>query len=282
MDVPNKRSSHTSATVRGAGLALAATWGGAGLIIAVLEPHRPPAVFALLGLAVGLSLIGLWDDLQGVSPGGRLLAQALVCFAAVVLGLRTETVSIDSFTVIRLGALAVPLCTIGLLTMVNFFNFMDGIDGLAIGQTLIAAIVLVGAALLVHASLVALLATALAGVAAGFLPFNWSPAKCFMGDSGSYFCGGTLGGLLLFGQQSGVPLLLVALASAIFLADAATTLVVRLVSRKPIWQAHRSHAYQRLVRAGWSHAQVTILYMAIAAVSGTAAIWYLARLRGEL
>jgi UDP-N-acetylmuramyl pentapeptide phosphotransferase/UDP-N-acetylglucosamine-1-phosphate transferase len=205
-----------------------------------------------------------------------------MCFAAVLLGVRTEIVSADAVTVIRLGAFAVPLCTLGLLIMVNFFNFMDGIDGLAIGQTLVAALVLAGAALLLNVSLVALLAAALAGVAAGFLPFNWNPAKSFMGDSGSYFCGGTLGGLLIFGQQSGVPLLLVALASAVFLADAAVTLGLRLVSRKPVWQAHRTHVYQRLVLAGWSHARVTTLYMAIGAISGIAALLYLAKVRGQL
>jgi UDP-N-acetylmuramyl pentapeptide phosphotransferase/UDP-N-acetylglucosamine-1-phosphate transferase len=171
------------------------------------------------------------------------------------------------------------LCAFGLLTFVNFFNFMDGIDGLAVGQTLIAAAVLLAGAIVVHAYTTALLAVALAGVAAGFLPFNWNPARCFMGDAGSYFCGGTLGALLIVGQRSGIPLLLVGLASVAFLSDAAITLTVRLVKRRAIWQAHHSHIYQRLVSAGWSHARVTTLYMIFATSVGIVAVFYLARAR---
>ena len=276
LDVPNERSSHIAPTVRGAGLALAVTWGIIGLVIGLLQPHRVSPTLVMLGLTVGLSLIGFSDDLRSLSVGTRVVAQVVICFAAVLLGVRADAISLPDLTVVKLGALALPLCTLALVGMVNLFNFMDGIDGLAIGQTLVASLVIVGAALLVHASNIALLAAALAGAAAGFLPFNWSPAKCFMGDSGSYFCGGALGGLLLLGQQSGVPLILVGLANAAFILDATITLIVRLVARKPVWQAHRSHAYQRLVAAGWSHARVAGLYMTIAAAGGLAALLYLA------
>src|SRR2546422_246705 len=81
----------------------------------------------------------------------RLVAQTLLCLAAVALGLRTESLTFPGVAALNLGILAVPLCALGLLTMVNFFNFMDGIDGLAVGQTLTAAAVLVGAAVVVHA-----------------------------------------------------------------------------------------------------------------------------------
>jgi len=203
------------------------------------------------------------------------VAQTMLCFLAVVLGLRTESLTFPGLPILNLGILATPLCAIGLVTMVNFFNFMDGIDGLAVGQTLTAAAVLLAAAVVVHAFTIALLAACLTGVAAGFLPFNWNPARCFMGDAGSYFCGGTLGALLILGQRAGVPLLLVGLASGAFLSDAGITLAVRLVKRKAIWQAHRSHIYQRMVASGWSHARVAALYMSIAAATGLVVIVYL-------
>jgi UDP-N-acetylmuramyl pentapeptide phosphotransferase/UDP-N-acetylglucosamine-1-phosphate transferase len=212
-----------------------------------------------------------------MNPGVRLAAQVVLCSAAVLLGLRTETLTFPGLPVVHLGSLASAVCTIGLLTMVNFFNFMDGIDGIAIGQTLVAAIVLLAGAVLVHAFTIAVLAAFLAGAAAGFLPLNWTPARCFMGDAGSYFCGGTLGALLILGQRSGIPLLLVGLASAAFLADAGITLVVRLAKGSKIWQAHHSHIYQRMVSAGWSHGRVAALYVAVATAAGTAAIMYLAR-----
>lgn len=276
LDIPNPRSSHAEAMVRGAGLAVAVVWSVCFVIIALLQPGRVADGFSILSLAIGLSLLGFWDDFRNLNPGIRLAAQILLCSAAVAFGVRTDSLTFPGLPVLKLGVLAGPLCTLGLLTMVNFFNFMDGIDGLAIGQTVIAAVVLLVGALIVNAFTIALLAAALVGAAAGFLPFNWSPARCFMGDAGSYFCGGALGALLILGQRSGVPLLLVGLASGAFLADAAVTMTIRLVKGEAIWRPHRSHAYQRMVLAGRSHGQVATLYMAAAATIGTVALFYLA------
>lgn len=277
VDTPNPRSSHATATVRGAGLAMAAAWCVCCLLVVLLQPQQFAAGFAVLGLAIGLSLLGFWDDVRNVDPGVRLVVQALLCFTAAILGVRTDSLTFPGLGILNLGILATPLCAIGLLTMVNFFNFMDGIDGLAVGQTLIAATVLLAGAIVVHAYTTALLAAALAGVAAGFIPFNWNPARCFMGDSGSYFCGGTLGALLIVGQRSGVPLLLVGLASVAFLSDAAITLTLRLAKRRAVWQAHHNHIYQRLVSAGWSHARVTTMYIIFATTVGIVAVLYLTR-----
>lgn len=281
VDIPNERSSHAFATVRGAGLALALTWSTLALVIVALQPDRRTGWFGLVGLAAGLSLIGFWDDLRHVSPFVRLGAQVLLALSAVAVGVRTGSLDLPGVVAITLGPLAVPICTLGILTMVNLFNFMDGIDGLAIGQTLVAALVLMGGALIVHATTTALLAAALAGVAGGFLPFNWSPAKCFMGDAGSYFCGGALAGLLIMGQNQGVPLILVGLSSAIFLGDGIVTLTRRLLAGQAIWQPHRTHLYQRLVTAGWSHARVSTVYMTMAAILGALALLFLARLHNS-
>jgi UDP-N-acetylmuramyl pentapeptide phosphotransferase/UDP-N-acetylglucosamine-1-phosphate transferase len=258
---------------------MAVAWGVCALLVVLLESQKIAGGLTIVALAMGLGLLGFWDDLRNLNPGVRLVAQTLLCFTAVILGLRTESVTFPGLTAVNLGFLAIPLCALGLLTMVNFFNFMDGIDGLTVGQTLTASAVLLAAAAVVHAFTVALLAASLVGVAAGFLPFNWAPARCFMGDAGSYFCGGTLGALLITGQHAGVPLLLVGLASLAFLLDAAITLAIRLVSGKAIWKAHRSHIYQRMVAVGWSHAWVAALYITIAAATGIAAVLYLIRSR---
>jgi UDP-N-acetylmuramyl pentapeptide phosphotransferase/UDP-N-acetylglucosamine-1-phosphate transferase len=259
---------------------LAITWSPLALAIAAVQSDRNPGWFGLVGLAAGLSLIGFWDDLRHLSPLIRLGAQLRLALAAVAVGVRTRSLDVG-VTAIALGPLAVPICTLGILTMVNLFNFMDGIDGLAIGQTLVAALVLMGGALIVHATTTALLAAALAGVAGGFLPFNWSPAKCFMGDAGSYFCGGALAGLLIMGQNEGVPLILVGLSSAIFLGDGIVTLTRRLLAGQAIWQPHRTHLYQRLVAAGWSHARVSTVYMTMAAILGATALLFMARLHNN-
>jgi UDP-N-acetylmuramyl pentapeptide phosphotransferase/UDP-N-acetylglucosamine-1-phosphate transferase len=257
-------------------------WSVWCLVVLLLVPRQTLSVAAILGLAIGLSLLGFWDDIRKVNPGLRLMVQILLSLIAVALGVRAASLTFPGLAALNLGILAIPLSAFALVAMVNIFNFMDGIDGLAVGQTFVATVVLVAGAILVGAPTIALLAAALAGVAAGFLPFNWSPARCFMGDAGSYFCGGTLGALLILGQRSGVPLVLVGLASAAFLLDAAITLSVRLVKRRPIWQAHHSHIYQRMVSGGWSHARVTTLYIVLAASLGVVAILYLARSRAVL
>jgi len=278
LDIPNQRSSHAAATVRGAGLAPALTWCVVALTsIVPLHLDAVSSAFAVIGLALGLSMVGFWDDLRSLNAGVRLIAQVVLCFAVVLLGVRAESLTFPGLPTLQLGLAAIPICAFGLLVTVNLFNFMDGIDGLAIGQTLVAAFTLLAGALVVHAFTIAVFAACLAAVAAGFIPFNWSPARCFMGDAGSYFCGGTLAALLIIGQRSGIPLLLVGLASAPFLADAALTLVIRLAKGNRIWQAHRSHIYQRMVSAGWSHARVATLYIAVAALAGALAILYLAR-----
>jgi UDP-N-acetylmuramyl pentapeptide phosphotransferase/UDP-N-acetylglucosamine-1-phosphate transferase len=177
---------------------------------------------------------------------------------------------------LELGAWGLVASSFWLVAFVNIFNFMDGIDGLAAGQTLVAGAVLAAGALIVGASTLALLAGCLAAAVLGFLPFNWSPARCFMGDAGSYFCGGTYGGLLLLGAQHDVLLLLTGLAGLPFLLDVGVTLAIRLARRERIWQSHRQHLYQRLVVGGWSHARVTTLYLFVSSVIGVSAIIYLA------
>ena len=165
-----------------------------------------------------------------------------------------------------------PLWTILLVVNVNFFNFMDGIDGLAAGQTLLAALALAVSGLLAGWPLLALTAAALAAAVGGFLPFNWDPARCFMGDAGSYFCGGALGGLWLMGERHGISPVLAALPAAAFLLDAVVTLVRRILAGVRPWQPHRTHLYQRLVARGWSHARVVECYLAAAVATGTTSV----------
>jgi UDP-N-acetylmuramyl pentapeptide phosphotransferase/UDP-N-acetylglucosamine-1-phosphate transferase len=192
-----------------------------------------------------LAAISWLDDLRGLSPVVRLLAQA----AAVAIGV----------FVLPGPHNASHLAVIGLLWIwwINLFNFMDGIDGLAGSET--AAI---GAGLLLFAWVGAgadpaqrVLAAAVTGAAIGFLVWNWSPAKIFLGDVGSVPLGYILGFLLLDLAARGhwkIALIL----PLYFLADATITLARRLLRGERIWQAHREHFYQQAVRRGLGHAAV--------------------------
>jgi UDP-GlcNAc:undecaprenyl-phosphate GlcNAc-1-phosphate transferase len=270
VDAPNYRSSHTTAVARGAGVGMAGVWVVLS-VIAVVSLGRAGSTFIVIAMAAALAGLGLLDDWSTLSPFIRLAAQLVICGAAVASGLGGTHLVLPGGGKIDFGAFAGPIWTVMLVGVVNFFNFMDGIDGLAAGQTLVSAVALAGLGLLAGLTVFTALAAALAGVAAGFLVFNWSPARCFMGDSGSYFCGGALGGLWLLGQQQGLSPVLGASSAVFFLLDAAFTLLWRAARGKPFWRPHRDHLYQRMT-GRWSHARVTLMYLAIGAVSGAVGV----------
>jgi UDP-N-acetylmuramyl pentapeptide phosphotransferase/UDP-N-acetylglucosamine-1-phosphate transferase len=244
LDCPNERSSHQVPTPRGGGIAVIGSTLLAWVVFARTE-SMPSGVFGIVLGAVLLAAVSWFDDLRGLSPIVRLLAQA----AAVAVGILVLPGPRDLFY----------LAAIGLVWIwwINLFNFMDGIDGLA--GTEAAAI---GAGLLLFAGVGAgadpalrTLAAAVTGAAIGFLVWNWSPARIFLGDIGSVPLGYVLGFLLLDLAARGRWTIAVILP-LYFLADATITLVRRLLRGERVWQAHREHFYQQAVRRGLSHAAV--------------------------
>ena len=244
VDRPNERSSHRVATPRGGGIAVIGSVLLAWIALARTE-LVPSGVFGIVLGAVLLAAVSWLDDLRGLPPVVRLLAQA----AAVLIG------------VFVLPGPQEPLhiAAIGLVWIwwINLFNFMDGIDGLAGSEA--AAI---GAGLLLFASFGAgadpalrTLAAALIGAAIGFLVWNWSPARIFLGDVGSVPLGYVLGFLLLHLAARGYWRIALILP-LYFLADATITLTRRLLRGERVWLAHREHLYQQAVRRGLGHAAV--------------------------
>ena len=244
LDCPNERSSHQVPTPRGGGIAVIGSTLLAWAVFARTE-SVPSGVFGIVLGAVLLAAVSWFDDLRGLSPIVRLLAQA----AAVAVGILVLPGPRDLFY----------LAAIGLVWIwwINLFNFMDGIDGLA--GTEAAAI---GAGLLLFAGVGAgadpalrTLAAAVTGAAVGFLVWNWSPARIFLGDIGSVPLGYVLGFLLLDLATRGRWTIAVILP-LYFLADATITLARRLLRGEQVWQAHREHFYQHAVRRGLGHAAV--------------------------
>jgi UDP-N-acetylmuramyl pentapeptide phosphotransferase/UDP-N-acetylglucosamine-1-phosphate transferase len=278
LDRPNERSLHGKPVVRGAGISMSVVWVGVALV-ASLSLSRPDGSLALVAMAGCLSVLGLVDDVRHLSPLLRLAIELGVCAAAMSAGLASEVVTLPGGLALHLGGAAVPLWTLWGVLVINLFNFMDGIDGLAASQTLISAVVIGIVGLALHLTLVTVLGVALAGVAAGFLPFNWNPARCFMGDAGSYFCGGTLAGIWLLGQKEGVSLLVLGFPAIGFFLDALITLCIRTMRGQRPWRAHRSHLYQRLVMRGWPQASVTLSYAVLAVALSVLDISQFVRLR---
>ena len=257
LDVPNHRSSHTTPTPRG---------GGLGFVIAFLcmatvaslgfQPIawslQPLQLAGLLLSLIPLATIGLLDDLGHISAKLRYGVQlgsgalAIICLGPF-LGPWFPEGSVGI-------VLAIGLTLFGFTALVNFYNFMDGLDGLVASVT---AVQLGFLTLYLQQPIWWLLVAALLGL----LYWNWSPAKIFMGDVGSTVLGASVA-MALMHPQGDPSQKIAALAITLPLtADAIYTLVRRKLRGENIFQAHRSHLYQRLQQSGWSHRRVAIAYL---------------------
>jgi UDP-N-acetylmuramyl pentapeptide phosphotransferase/UDP-N-acetylglucosamine-1-phosphate transferase len=159
--------------------------------------------------------------------------------------------------------------------LTNAFNFMDGIDAIAGITATVAGGAVAVASWLSGELQVGALSLVFAAASLGFLTTNWPPARIFMGDVGSTFCGFLLATLPLMASADNEPhlALIVALAASPFLLDTAITLAQRLLRGDNVFQPHRRHLYQRLVLAGWSHATVSCLYGSLAAAAAALGIF---------
>jgi Fuc2NAc and GlcNAc transferase len=263
IDTPNERSSHSRPVPRGGGLGIFAGFG-VGLALLWrdgLVSGQLAAVLALGGAAI--AALGLADDRWGLQPRWRLLAQTAVAIA-ITPALGTTPALPLLGVELALGWFAPPLVAFYLVWAVNYFNFMDGIDGIA---ALEAITVCAGGALLsawvlgASSAWVPVIAAAASG---GFLVWNWPPARIFMGDVGSGFVGLLVGVFTLwFGYQEPVLVWSWFVLQGCFMVDATTTLVRRVRRGERATAAHRSHAYQYAARRLVSHRRVTLAYAAI-------------------
>ncbi|MFM0629606.1 MraY family glycosyltransferase [Paraburkholderia xenovorans] len=246
MDVPNDRSLHARPTPRVGG------WGIVPVVVVAILSVAP-ALWLVAGGACFLAAISQLDDRRGLPARVRFAAH----LAAVVALVWLHPVPAPVWLLVCVSFL--------LLWLVNLYNFMDGADGLAGGMAMFGfAGYAVAASISVHASRELVLASAaVAGAAAGFLIFNFHPAKVFMGDAGSIPLGFLAGALGYWGWSGQVwPIWFPALVFSPFIGDASVTLLRRLFRGANIWQAHREHYYQRMVQYGLGHAK-------------TAKLWYL-------
>lgn len=261
MDLPNQRSSHTMPTPRGGGIAFVAAFLAVLAVAASIVPMADRGAlpdFYRLGLVLlPLWLVGTVDDWRGVPAGVRYAVQlgsaglAVYWFGSFAA---LEPV-LDGIESPWPGAL---ITAIAVTALINFYNFMDGLDGIVGGCS---AVQLTFFALYLHQPVWWLLVAALFA----FLLWNWPPARVFMGDSGSTVLGGAVAVALLHAPSAKATWLAAAVTAPLLL-DALFTLLRRLFNRENIFEAHRSHVYQRLNQSGWSHARVTSTYVALTIV----------------
>lgn len=251
-DRPNDRSLHETPVPRAGGWAILAGWIAASVVAATPPGFSASSYTVLLAAVAALFAISLVDDYRGVSPAWRIVVQA-ACALAVALAL-------DPFP--AFGIAGVAAVTVALVAAANFYNFMDGSDGLAGAMTVIGFAAYAAAAALAGAPNASWLALACATIP--FLARNLPPAKLFLGDSGSV----PVGFLAAAGGIAGVaaslwPAWFPLLVFLPFLADATVTLGRRLLRGERVWEAHRTHYYQRLALQGAGHGGTLRVYGAL-------------------
>ena len=265
IDQPNQRSSHSVPTPRGGGLSMVLVTTAATVWLYLIGQIAAPLALALVCGGLAVAAVGFWDDVRSAPILVRMLVHLSSATLAVALLGASSTLALGPWT-LNLGPLAPVVAVIGVVWVLNLFNFMDGIDGIAASEG--AFVLLAGATLgmfMRGTALAPLMLAATAGVSClGFLALNWAPARIFMGDVGSGYLGYTIAVLALASVRSGaLDGWTWAILGAAFVADASVTLIRRLFRGERVYQAHRSHAYQRLARRLGSHAKVTALVIAI-------------------
>jgi len=251
LDVPNSRSSHCKPTPRGGGSVFVFLAALSSVFSFFISDGTNIDLIPLL--AVPLAIVGFLDDLYDLPALLRYFVQLLT---SVFIIFSSQLVLQTLFSSLGLVVflLSFFILVIFVTAVINFTNFMDGIDGLVAGCM---ALALTSAAIYLSAPLPIWV---LIGALLGFLLCNWSPAMVFMGDVGSTFLGAVFSALVL--QVSSWPeaigLLFVATP---LLGDACICVSRRLLAGQSVFKAHRLHLFQRLQQAGWSHSRVSILYI---------------------
>jgi Fuc2NAc and GlcNAc transferase len=256
MDIPNERSAHSVPVPRGGGVSIVLALMLVLPVLTLLGSLPGPELIAMLGAGMVVAVIGFVDDHGHIPARWRLLGHFMA--AAWVLFWFDGVPPIELFGVLfEPGWIAGVFGTVALVWMLNLYNFMDGIDGLACAE---AISVCLGGSLLywmgdAHELIWAPLMLSVA--VAGFLCWNYPPARIFMGDAGSGFLGIIIGAMVLQAAWSKPELLwswLILLG--VFIVDATWTLVRRLIGGCKIYEAHSSHGYQKAARR-WGHKKVT-------------------------
>lgn len=247
-----------------AGIAVAIALGGVAI-----DPRQRDA---LLGVFVGGTVafaLGLYDDMYGTQPSTKLLFQSLAALIVYAFGTRIQLITIGDVPGVQTGILSLPMTILWIVVVTNAFNLIDGLDGLATGIGLVVLSALTLAAVVLHNMVVVLVALMLVGALLGFLRYNLSPARIFLGDSGSLFIGFMLAVLSIHGSLKSTTAVLVAIplfALAVPLLDASVALSRRFLRGSPLFGADARHIHHQLLAVGLTPRRASLLLWCVTAV----------------
>jgi Fuc2NAc and GlcNAc transferase len=263
LDIPNQRSNHHVPTPRGGGIAIVASFLTVVIIMAATGLMGHSLAYALLGGGLAITAVGYADDVYRVSTRFRFGVHLLAALWAVYW--------LKGFPIVDLGTwqFNLPiwgdiLAVIGVIWVINLYNFMYGIDGLAGSEGFFIALAGCVALAMMQGPDCALLLLFFASAIAGFTVINWPPAKIFMGDVGSGFIGFVFAVIAIHtANLHNIPIVYWLMIMAVFICDATFTVVYRMLKGERWYAAHRDHAYQNLIAQGASHERVTLAILVL-------------------
>jgi len=283
IDLPDARKVHKVPMPRLGGIAVFAGFCAPWALFYLLNNRVTETfqnyekLFLALMIGAGLMLLlGVVDDIKGLNAKQKFSFQIMTALAMYFGGYQINLLSNPFGDAIALGWLALPVSILWIVGVTNAINLLDGIDGLATGVTVCIALALAVINIINDNIIVALLTLCLAGACLGFLPHNFSPAKIFLGDSGSLFIGLVLSGigmLSLFKATTAAIVIVPIMLFGIPLFDTTAVFFGRMVRGAPLFKADKTHLHHRLLRLGLNHRQASLLLYAVSATLGGVAVY---------
>lgn len=263
LDLPNERSSHTKPTPVGGGLVIVTV--SLFLYAAFLFFNNYSIPWSYIAGAVLVTLISWLDDLFSVPVVVRFLCHALAALIVIRAYENFSSVYLPFAGEINFYFFTPVILFFWIVWMINAYNFMDGIDGIAAVQAITGGIGWIFIAYQFGLEITGVFAGILAASGIGFILLNWQPAKIFMGDVGSAFLGYTFAVMPLMAATESPPkssmfFIIAVLLLWLFVFDTLITVVKRILQKRKIWQPHREHLYQQIIRRGYSHQFAAMLY----------------------
>lgn len=272
IDIPNDtRRMHTKPIPRIGGLAI---FGAFVLTSVLVLPLTRTVEGILLGSAFIVAL-GVFDDIKNLPAKIKLIGQIAAAGILVLYGIRVEWITNPLGGMFYLGKLSIPLTIFWIVGVTNALNFIDGLDGLAAGVASIASLALLIVAIGEGQEPVVILTAILTGSAMGFLPFNFNPAKIFMGDTGAMFLGFVLAAISIEGaikSAAAIALAVPILILGLPIFDTAFAILRRAVNGYPIMKADKGHLHHRLMAIGLNQRQTVLILYSISGLLGISAI----------
>lgn len=250
----------------------------------LLSGNWTSQLWGLLLSSTVMLITGLIDDYKELSAGRKFLGQTLAALILIASGTRIEFVTNPFGGMVYLSYWSIPITLLWLLTMTNIVNFIDGLDGLAAGVVAIACAPMVGVAVMMDRPMAALFAVVLAAAVIGFLPYNFNPARIFMGDAGALFLGFMLGAISVEGALKGPTVIAIGvstLALGLPIVDTLFAVLRRLRAGRPFYKADMGHVHHRLLALGYTQRQAVMRLYAVSAGLSVVALVLLNRTVGQ-